>query len=273
MKPSITTLNMQGDGQRGSVRPLKNNCLRTKNSFLLFLLCLGLLPAGAQKIVEKHIDFAPNGYVRMNFQISDSIRIITWKKNEVYIKSSINVNDNQNNEDYKMVFGESGNTINVSAKLELPKGACCGGKKDSSGRKDSTGKVVRSGGTTIYGDNDCCCCCSCHNQIFHEVYVPENADFSVETINGNITITGNTAEIRAKSISGYIDLAIAPQRKAELKMRTISGTMYSNIELTSTSRRIKQVGGGTVSAELNGGGGKEIDLQTISGNIFFRKEG
>jgi len=267
MKPSITTLNMQGGGQRGSVRPLKNNCLRTKNSILLFLLCLGLLPAGAQKIIEKHIDFAPNGYVRMNFQISDSIRIITWKKNEVYIKSSINVNDNQNNDDYKMVFGESGNTINVSAKLDLPKGACCGGKKDSSG------KVIQSGNTTNRGDNDCCCCCSCHNQILHEVYVPENADFSVETINGNITITGNTAEIRAKSISGYIDLAIAPQRKAELKMRTISGTMYSNIELTSTSRRIKQIGGGTVSAELNGGGGKEIDLETISGNIFFRKEG
>jgi len=244
-----------------------------KNSILLFLLCLGLLPAGAQKIIEKHIDFAPNGFVRMNFQISDSIRIITWKKNEVYIKSSINVNDNQNNNDFKMVFGESGNTINVSAKLEMPRGTCCGSKRDSSGKKDSSGRVIHSGGTTVYGDNDCCCCCSCHNQIFHEVYVPENADFSVETINGNITITGNTAEIRAKSISGYIDLAIAPQRKADLKMRTISGTMYSNIELTSTSRRIKQVGGGTVTAELNGGGGKPIDLETISGNIFFRKEG
>jgi hypothetical protein len=33
------------------------------------------------------------------------------------------------------------------------------------------------------------------------------------------------------------------------------------------------VGGGSISAELNGGGSKSIDLQTISGNIFFRKEG
>jgi hypothetical protein len=217
-----------------------------KNNILILLLCIGLLPAEAQRIVEKHIDFAPNSYVRMNFQISDSIRIITWKKNEVYVKSSINVNDNKNNDDYKMVFGESGSTINVSAKLELNR------KKDS-------------------GNN--WCCCNVHSEIYHEVYVPENADFSVETINGNITITGNTAEIRAKSISGFIDLAITPQRKAELKMKTITGTMYSNIELSSTSRRIKQVGGGSVTAQLNGGGGKEIDLETISGNIFFRKEG
>jgi DUF4097 and DUF4098 domain-containing protein YvlB len=107
----------------------------------------------------------------------------------------------------------------------------------------------------------------------HEVYIPENADFSVETINGNIIITGNTAEIRAKSISGFIDLAVTPQRKADVKMRTITGTMYSNIELNTMSRRIKQVGGGTVSAQLNGGGGKGIELETISGNIFFRKEG
>lgn len=214
-----------------------------KNSILILLLCIGLLPAGAQRIVEKHIDFAPSGYVRMNFQISDSIRIITWKKNEVYIKSSINVNNNKNNDDYKMVFGETGNTINVSAKLE-------------------------------YKNNDSCnCCCNVHSEIMHEVYIPENADFSVETINGNIIITGNTAEIRAKSISGFIDLAVAPQRKADVKMRTITGTMYSNIELNTMSRRIKQVGGGTVSAQLNGGGGKGIDLETISGNIFFRKEG
>lgn len=216
--------------------------------FLLLLLGIGLLPASAQRLVEKHFEFSPNGLVHMNFQISDSIRILTWKKNEVYVKSSINVNDNQNNDDYKMVFDQTGSTINVSAKLEFK----C---------KDSTHK------------NNCNCCCCSNSQIFHEVYIPENADFSVETINGNIVITGNTAEIRAKSISGFIDLAVAPQRKADVKLRTITGTMYSNIELSSTSRRIKQVGGGSVSAELNGGGGKVINLETISGNIFFRKEG
>jgi DUF4097 and DUF4098 domain-containing protein YvlB len=117
--------------------------------------------------------------------------------------------------------------------------------------------------------DNCCCCCNYKTHITHVVYVPENVDFSVETINGNITIVGNTAEIRAKSISGFIDLAITQDRKADVKMHTISGTMYSNIELPA-SRRIKQVGGGSVSAELNSGG-KPIVLETISGNIFFRK--
>src|ERR1700755_1532339 len=90
-----------------------------KNSIIIALLCLGLLPATqAQKIIEKHLNSSSNGFVSMNFQISDSIRIITWNKNEVYVKSSINVNDNENNDDYNMVFDETGGTINIQGKLE-----------------------------------------------------------------------------------------------------------------------------------------------------------
>ena len=227
-----------------------------KNSILVALLCIGSMATRAQKIIEKHIPFSPKNFVSMNFQISDSIHIITWKKDEVYIRSSINVNDNQNNDDYKMVFDETGSTVNVSAKLET----------------DNIRRARRDSGNNR--DENCCCCCNnVRTKIFHEVYVPENVDFSVETINGNIIIAGNTAEIRARSISGFIDLAIAPDRKAEVKMHTITGTMYSNIDLLPASRHIKQVGGGSISAELNGGGSKSIDLQTISGNIFFRKEG
>lgn len=223
-----------------------------KNFLLIALCCAGLFPAQAQKVIEKHLNYSPGGFVSMNFQISDSIRIITWKKNEVYVKSSIDVNDNQNNDDYNMVFDETGGTINIQGKLETRKIRRKGKGKDSS---------------------DCCCCyCNYESQIVHEVYLPENADFSVETINGNIIITGNTAEIKAHTISGYIDLAIAPTRKAEVKMHTITGTMYTNMELNSASHGMRHVGGGSVSADLNGGG-KRIDLETISGNIFFRKEG
>jgi len=220
-----------------------------KKNILIALFCLGLLPATqAQKIIEKHLNYTANGFVSMNFQISDSIRIITWNKNEVYVKSSINVNDNQDNDDYKMVFDETGGTINIQGKLET--------NRARRNRKDS----------------NCCCCCNTYATIYHDVYLPENADFSVETINGNIIITGRTAEVRAHTISGYIDLAIAPSRKAAIKMHTITGTMYSDLDLNSESRGVRHVGGNSVTADLNGGG-KRIDLETISGNIFFRKEG
>jgi DUF4097 and DUF4098 domain-containing protein YvlB len=226
-----------------------------KNGLFLALVLTAIIPARAQLVIEKHINLPANGAVTMNFQISDSIRIETWKKNEVYVKSSIDVNDNKDNDQYKMSFEETAGVVEIRGKLAWEKGRGC--------RYSDNGDTGR----------DCNCCCNCRSRIIHDVYVPENTDFSVETINGNIVISGNTGRVKAHSISGYIDLAIAPERPASLVMRTITGTMYSNIDFPAESGKPRHVGGGTVSAELNGGGGKRIDLETISGDIFFRKEG
>ena len=233
-----------------------------KNSLIVVLAMMYAFQVRAQKVIEKHFDLPANGFVAMNFQISDSIRIVTWKKNEVYVKSTINVNDNKNNDDYKETFGQSATTVNITGKLDYN----CNGYHSRRRSRDSTKSDDDN-------NNNCCCNCGCETVIYHEVYIPENTDFSVETINGNIVISGNTAEIRAKTISGYIDLTMSPDKPAALRMRTISGTMYSNFDLADMSRGARQVGGGSVDAQLNGGGGKAINLETISGDIFFRKQG
>jgi DUF4097 and DUF4098 domain-containing protein YvlB len=93
----------------------------------------------------------------------------------------------------------------------------------------------------------------------------------VETINGNISISGKTAEIRAHTISGFIDIGVAADTKADLKMNTISGTMYTNFDFQQ-DKGLRHVGGNSVKTILNGGGERSIDLETISGNIYFRKQ-
>jgi len=219
-----------------------------KNILAIIFLGIMIQAVHAQKLVEKHFDFSQKKLVSMDIQIADSISIVTWSKNEVYVKTSINVNDNKNNDDYKVSFDESGSTIYVKSKFEFPKGRnCCG---DSG---------------NWYGN------CNCNTRITCEVYIPENAGFSVETINGNISISGKTAQIRAHSISGFIDLAVAASTKADLKMNTISGTMYSDFNLES-GNNMRHVGGNSIMTILNGGGDKAIDLETISGDIFFRKK-
>jgi hypothetical protein len=240
-----------------------------KNGLLIMLVLAAAVTARAQKVIEKHMPLSANGFVSMNFQISDSIRIVMWDKSEVYVKSTIDVNDNQNNDDYKETFDESATAVNITGKLHT--------NCNNYHRRKRTGDSThRSGETTNSrsddNDDNCCSCnCGCETSIIHEIYIPENTDFSVETINGNIVISGNTAGIRAKSISGYIDLTMVPQKPAALRMQTISGTMYSNFDLGTTNGRSRQVGGRTVDAQINGNGGKAVDLETISGDIFFRK--
>jgi DUF4097 and DUF4098 domain-containing protein YvlB len=210
-----------------------------KNITFILLLCLLSCFAHAQKIVEKHMAFAPQQSIKLNIQIADSIRIVTWDKNEVYAKASVDINDNKNNDVYITEFNEKANTVEVNAKFEDRKKA---GYNDSG-------------------------CCNYKSKIYWDVYIPEKSDFSVETIDGNIIIEGNTEAIKAHSISGYIDLSFASTRKADLKMSTISGTIYTDLAMNNAS---KANGGNSINTQYNGGG-EDVELETISGDIFLRK--
>ena len=110
-------------------------------------------------------------------------------------------------------------------------------------------------------------CCN-ETDIYWQVYIPEKTKFSVETINADVTINGKTGDMNVKSISGYIDLSEPVDKKANLDFSTISGRMYSNHELA-----LNKMHSGIpmkITEKINNGGDL-IKLETISGDIFFRK--
>jgi hypothetical protein len=208
-----------------------------KKLTLLVVMCLCIGIIQAQQIIEKHIDFSGKESLDLKIQIADSINIKTWKKNEVYVKASVNINENKDNEAYETSFDSDGNSVVVNAEF-----------------RDNYFK----------GRNNCCN----ETDIYWEVYIPENTIFSTETINANITITGRTRGMNVKSISGYIDLAVPSDKKADIDFSTISGRMYSNLNFP-----MKKTQSGIpleINEKLNTGG-DPIRLETISGDIFFRK--
>ena len=208
-----------------------------KTITILIVVWLCFAPVEAQQIIEKHMDFSGKESLTLKIQIADSIDIQTWNKNEVYIKASVNINENKDNEAYLTSFDESGSSLTVNAKF-----------------RDKY----------FNGKNNCC------NKIdiFWQVFMPEKTKFSVETINADITITGQTREMRVKSISGSIDLSVPVNKQAFLEFSTISGRMYSNHEIA-----LNKLHSGIplkISEKLNNGG-DPINLETISGDIYFRK--
>ena len=208
-----------------------------KKSIIIFLISLCFASAWAQEITEKHFDFAGKISVEMNIQIADSIDLHAWNKNEVFVKASVSINDNKDNEGYVISFEETGNSLVINGKF-----------------KDNYFK----------GRNNCCTV----TDIYWMIYIPERVAFNIETINGNITIDGITDEIRAKSISGFIDLAAPSDRKADIKFSTITGTIYTDHKLVSEWR---PTGIPSVIREDLNKGGSPVTLETISGDIFFRK--
>jgi hypothetical protein len=208
-----------------------------KTITMLVVVWLCFAPLEAQQIIEKQLEFSGKESLSLKIQIADSINIQTWNKNEVYVKASVNINENKDNEAYITSFDESGSSLTINAKF-----------------KDNYFK----------GKNNCCN----NTDIYWQVFIPEKTKFSVETINANVTITGQTRQMNIKSISGYIDLTEPAGKQADIDFSTISGRMYSNHEFA-----LNKMHSGIplkISEKLNNGG-DPIKLETISGDIYFRK--
>ncbi|HEX7493511.1 MAG TPA: hypothetical protein VF346_04765 [Bacteroidales bacterium] len=209
--------------------------MKTGTILVVAWLCCSSI--NAQQIIEKHMDFSGKESLSMKIRIADSINLQTWNKNEVYIKASVNINENRDNDAYMTSFDETGKTVVVDAHF-----------------RDKYFK----------GKNNCCN----ETDIYWQIFMPEKIKFSVETINANVTITGQTREMNVKSISGDIDLTEPASKQADIDFSTISGAMYSNHELALS--RLHSGIPLKITEKLNNGGDR-IKLETISGNIFFRK--
>ncbi len=121
-------------------------------------------------------------------------------------------------------------------------------------------------------------------------------DLEIKTNNGKIELLNVTGPVVANStagdvkvvysnlnqekptsisvISGAIDVTMPANAKANLNMRSITGEMYTDFDLGMKSSKdgLSRVGGGhTIEATTNGGG-VEIQLKSISSNIYLRKQ-
>jgi lia operon protein LiaG len=96
----------------------------------------------------------------------------------------------------------------------------------------------------------------------------------LSTISGNIDITySNINAAKASSvnsISGDVDITLPAKTAVDLEMHVISGTMYSDFDLSETKKDLKKVGGNDMNFSLNGGGFK-FSIGSVSGNIYLRK--
>jgi len=89
-----------------------------KSYIVLVISWLCFASTYAQQKIEKHIDFSGKESLSLKIQIADSINVQTWNKNEVYIKASVNINENKDNDAYITSFDDSDKTISVKANFK-----------------------------------------------------------------------------------------------------------------------------------------------------------
>ncbi len=107
---------------------------------------------------------------------------------------------------------------------------------------------------------------------FYEVTGPIVAN----TLSANIEVVlselSQASPTSLSSTSGDIEITMPEGTKANFEMKSVTGEVYTNLDFDlDENQNLKRWGGSAVETTLNGGG-VEISLTCVSGDIYLRKK-
>jgi len=224
-----------------------------KTLFITIVVGILSLHISAQRVVEENISLTKDQSIKLDFDFADNIIVKSWNKNEVYVKATVNINNNENNENFKFITRKGSGHVSIKSEIENLKHLSC------------QTIIIEDGDTTYINGM------GAQMDLDFEVFLPARSELSLETINGDIELHGLIGPLDINTINGEIDMFVSSNLKADLSLRTINGTMYTDLEMeiSQTKDNLCKVGG-NVDTKLNGGG-NEVNLETINGTIYLRK--
>jgi len=200
----------------------------------------------AQETFEKEVNLKNNQAVHLDFKFADEINIKTWDKQKLYIKVVVEHNFKEKLE-FQLLEHNENSEVEIEEKI-----------KNLEKRKN-----INIGSN--HDGRDCI-----NLKINYEVYLPANAELSINSISGNMDIKNMKNTLTLETISGFVDVNLDAKGKYDLKCSTISGSIYTDLKLDRNSHPKQDIVGSKLNTSLNGGG-KSIKLKSISGNLFIRE--
>jgi hypothetical protein len=254
-----------------SLSPYFSAIMRYCLFFLLLVLAVcGSQSASAQKVIEKSADLRAGQRVNLNLKHASNIRIRNGASGKMTLKASVNINQNKLNEALLLTMDQSGEEVKFNSDFDkemlrnAQPGDCPSGGSyygdtyimhgDYTDARDRNGNKI----------NQVCA------DITYEITVPADVVLRVNTISGNIDISGLNGAIEAKSISGFVDVAWPATTGAELSLKTITGEVYTDQDIEFSNRKKNPIVGYQLNGKLKDSG-PVVKLESISNDVYFRK--
>jgi hypothetical protein len=225
-------------------------------------LLLGTSPAEAQKIIEKKASLSSKQRLVLDLQQASSIQIKGGSGKEVSVRASVTINNNKLNDALLLTLNTEGDEVKVKSAFdkELLRNSNEADCPDGEGYS-----TWNDSGNNGKGSYRLCA------RIDYVIEVPTGATVSVNTISGNIEVKGLNGPLEAKSISGFVDVSWPAAKGAEVALKTITGEVYTNQDIALNGQKNNSPVGYQVRGTL-GSSGPAIRLESISGDVFFRKQ-
>lgn len=193
-------------------------------------------------------------HIDLNLKFGDTIKVDGWKRPEIQVVAHYSVNGGTQDQIFLLGKQVSDGEIRIMADLDREKAT-------DTRREDCPDHRISYNGDGVYICAD----------ISYEVRVPEQASVFVHTINADIDADGISGSFHGKSISGFVDLSWPGRHGADISLKTITGEVYSDMDLNLINHKNRP---GPVGYRLKGsiaGGGPELRLESISNNVYLRK--
>ncbi|RFP64426.1 hypothetical protein D0N36_13995 [Hymenobacter lapidiphilus] len=221
--------------------------------------------ARAQKTIDKAAAVAAGQTVVLDLKYGTIIRLRPAADNQLRLRATVRINQNKLNDALQLDLRETPAAVTVTAALD----------KQVLAQAQPGDCPAQGSGITYYGswtdgrdgqDSRAAVCAT----ITYDITLPATATVRLNTISGNVDVVGLTGPLELKSISGFVDVSWPASRGAEVAFKSISGEVFTNQEVTFSNRKENPLVGYEVRGTL-AGGGPRVRLESISGNVFFRK--
>lgn len=216
---------------------------------------------GQQRIVEQTFEIGSKDKVELDLKFGNTITVTGWDKETVSFRAVIEINGGRLNDALLLDFDEQQDELGISADFD-----------EDRTRQGRRGDCPDRRYASYFSNDDNGSYSVLCSDITYQIMVPEGIDLRIESISSDIELIGVTGPIRAKSISGFVDLSWPAGAGAELSMETVTGEVYSgldNLKLLNKKESAPLVGYKLRGSLLNGGA--LVQLESVSGNIYLRK--
>ena len=232
-----------------------------KSNILFLALSLMVFTTKGQKIIEKNINYSGQT-ISMEVKFASQIEVKTWDKSTIYFKADIQTDEGKFIDLYSLDVEETSGYISIVSNAK-PVFKAFHKERERSGKK------------RYYYTDDM-------YEFNYVLYVPKNAtfmvnsingslkadiiegDFTADLINGDIEIKKYKGDLDLKTINGEIDLSVG---KSNLMAETIHGEIYADAKM-DLEVKDRHVGQKVMASPANAS--NTLRLNTINGNMYLR---
>lgn len=128
-----------------------------------------------------------------------------------------------------------------------------------------------------------------HNHQGEVEILSKNGDIKMTGITGPVILSSTSGDVEIdfsslsqvnptsiSLVSGFIDITLPLDTKADFKLSSISGEIYTDMDIDlrggDNEGNMQRIGGNRMIEGTINGGGVEVGLKTISGEIYLRKK-